>query len=114
MPAAKRMKARPPARRRASASLLGAPGGGDCSAARRSIEPVHAGPEEPLLAAEQLVDDRLRDARPAGQLVHRGAGVAALGEQRLGELDQLALAHRARHPAVLEVLDAGCGSTYRR
>jgi len=42
----------------------------------------------------------------ASKLVHGGAGVAALGEERSGELEQLALAHVPGDPAVPVVLDA--------
>ena len=74
--------------------------------ASRSTERSTQARNRPVLAAEQLVHDRLGHPRAAGQLVHRGARVAALGEQLLGELEQLPLAHGARHAAVGEVLDA--------
>jgi hypothetical protein len=44
---------------------------------------------EALLAAEVLVDDRLRHAGPLGDLLDRGGLVAALGEQRAGDADEL-------------------------
>jgi len=46
---------------------------------------------EVLLGGEVVVDDRRRDARSAGDLVHRGAPIAALGEDLGGRaLDQVA------------------------
>jgi hypothetical protein len=70
---------------------------------------VDADSEEAVLAVEELVDDRLGHPCAAAELVHRSPRVAPLGEQLLGQLDELALAHGARHAAVLEVLDTGGG-----
>src|SRR6266540_6331774 len=52
-----------------------------------------------LLAAEVLVDDRLGDAGPGGDLLDRGAVEAALGEESPGDLDQLLAAFGRGHPA---------------
>ena len=49
-----------------------------------------------FLAAEVLVDDRLRDLGALGDLLHRGRLVAALGEHGPPDLDQLARAARPR------------------
>ena len=57
---------------------------------RKALE---TGPEEALLGAEELVDDRLRNARAPRQLIHRRLRKAALGKQLLAELDELPLAH---------------------
>ena len=53
-----------------------------------ALEQVHV---EVLLGGEVVVDDRGRDARPAGDLVHRRAAIAALGEDLGGRaLDHVA------------------------
>ena len=60
---------------------------------------LDAGQEQPLLGAEVVVQHRLGDAGGGGDLVHRDAVVAALGEQPLGGGDHLRLAHGARRAA---------------
>ena len=53
-----------------------------------ALEQVHV---EVLLGGEVVVDDRRRDARPRGDLVHRRAAIAALGEDLGGRaLDHVA------------------------
>jgi hypothetical protein len=53
--------------------------------------PLEQRPVELALRVEVFVDDRCGHPRPAGDLLDRGAAVAALGEQvGGGALDQLA------------------------
>ena len=66
---------------------------------------LEASPEEAVLAPEQLVHHGLGHAGATAELIHGGAGVAAFREQLLGQLEQLALAHRPGNTSVLEVRD---------
>ena len=54
---------------------------------------------EPLLAAEVLVDDGLGDLGAVGDLLHRGALVAALGEHGAADVDELGAPLGAGEPS---------------
>src|SRR5215213_3291141 len=69
-------------------------------------EALETGSEEALLRLEELVDDRLRNARPTRQLVHRRLRKAALRKQLLAELDELTCAHGPWHATVPKILYA--------
>ncbi len=73
--------------------------GGADGGQHRLARVLHAGEVEPLLVAEVGVQQRLRDARRRGHLVHRDGAVAVLGEQPVRDLEHLQLALLARQPA---------------
>jgi hypothetical protein len=53
---------------------------------------------------EQLIDNRLGNASPTSQLIHRSLRKPALREQLLTELDELPFAHGPGHTTVPKVL----------
>ena len=67
-------------------------------------EAFKTGSEEALLRAEQLIDDRLRNAGPPRQLIHRSLRKPALRKQLLAELDELPFAHGPGHTTVPKIL----------
>ena len=91
--ARRRRGCRRAARRAASAAAATAATTASSSASRGRL---HAGEEEPLLVAEVVVEQRLRDADRGRDLVHRHGRVAARGEQRVrGRRASAARARRA-------------------
>jgi hypothetical protein len=82
--------------------LLGAGGGRDrCVdvAQEPTAGVADAGGDEAVLGSEVFVEDRLGDARPQSDLVHRRGSEAAFGEDRLGHTKQLLLALSPREAA---------------
>src|SRR5207245_1682776 len=80
-------------------------GGGEQRLFELGADAAQAGDVDAVLGAEVLVHDRAADAGRATQIVDRETPVALLHEQLLGQFEQLAAAHLARHTAVLVAVD---------